>query len=166
MKRTLGALALITSMIVGCGKMPDQKLMDSAKKFETKQKYAEAAADYDKLAVDFSQSPFSAEALYRGGLLYANALQQLPKAIKNFQNVTEHYPDSPFAAQAQFMIGFLYANTQSDTANARAAYEAFLAKYPKNELAQSVQWELDNLGKDINEILKVKESEPKAAPAK
>jgi TolA-binding protein len=166
MKRTLGVLALITAVIVGCSKMPDQKLMDSAKKFESKQKYAEAAEAYDKLASVFAQSPLSAEALYRGGLLYANTLQQLPKAIGNFQKVTEHYSDSPFAVQAQFMIGFLYANSQSDTANARAAYETFLRKYPKHELASAVQWELQNLGKDINEVLKIKESESKAEPAK
>jgi len=61
--------------------------------------------------------------------------------------------DSP---KAQFMVGYIYANPQfgdvQDLEKAKNSYEVFLKKYPNHELAPSVQFEMDNLGKDINEI--------------
>ena len=50
------------------------------------------------------------------------------------------------------MVGFIYANTTSDTAQARLEYNQFLQNYPDHELVPSVEWELQYLGKDINNI--------------
>jgi hypothetical protein len=72
--------------------------------------------------------------------------------------VVKEYPESKYGPQAQFMIGFVYANNQVDTSKAREAYNLFLEKYGDHELAASVKWELENLGKDINDILKIEET--------
>ena len=55
-------------------------------------------------------------------------------------------------AQAQFMIGYIYANILNDNSQAELNYKNFLDRFPDHELAPSVQFELDHLGKDINEI--------------
>ena len=50
------------------------------------------------------------------------------------------------------MIGYIYANVKNDSANALKEYNVFLEKYPDHELAPSVQFEIQWLGKDINDI--------------
>jgi tetratricopeptide (TPR) repeat protein len=147
----LAAAILVIWGVAGCGKMP-AKLMEKAKKAETEMKFQDAVAAYEKIAKVGPKNPLAAEALYRAGLVYTNGIQNFPKAVEVFERVTAEYPTSEFTAQAQFMIGFIYANSAPDTAKARIAYKAFLEKYPQHELVPSVQWELENLCKDINEI--------------
>ncbi len=162
MKKVLGApltVVLILAMVAACGKMPDERLMEKGKKFEAKGKFVEAAASYEKLAKLYSKSPFAPEALYRAGVVYANALQKFPEAISEFKKVVQKYPESKSAAPSQFMIGFIYANSISDTAKAREAYTTFLKKYPDHELVSSVKWELAHLGKNINQIPELKNIE-------
>jgi len=50
------------------------------------------------------------------------------------------------------MIGYIYANILKDTDSARKEYQYFLEQYPKHDLSPSVRFELDFLGKDINDI--------------
>ena len=145
-------LVLGLGLIVGCGKLPDERLLEKGKKLEEKMAFSEAVVRYEKLVDDYPQSPFGPEALYRAGLIYANGLRKFPKAVSTLERVIETYPESPFAAQAQFMIGFIYANSAPDTAKARLAYRAFVEKYPDHELVPSVRWELKYLGKAIEEI--------------
>lgn len=162
MKRNFGiplTLVLVLAVITACGKMPDEHLMEKGKKFEANEKFVKAVASYEKLAKLYSKSTFAPEALYRAGVVYANALQKFPEAVSEFKKVVEKYPESRSAALSQFMIGFVYANSVSDTAKARRAYTTFLKKYPNHELASSVKWELAHLGKDINQIPELKNIE-------
>jgi len=50
------------------------------------------------------------------------------------------------------MVGYVQANILNDIDQARITYKIFLEKFPDHELTPSVQFELDNLGRDINEI--------------
>lgn len=143
---------LILSMVTGCGKLPDERLMDRGGEFEEGGKFAEAIASYEKLAELYPQSPLRGEALYKSGLVYANGLHKLDEGIARLQQVIDEYPESKEAPQCQFMIGFIYANYASDYEKARVAYEHFLQTYSEHELFPSVEWELKHLGKDINEI--------------
>ena len=54
------------------------------------------------------------------------------------------------------MIGYIYANVLDDSENAQVEYNLFLQKYPDHELTPSVKFELDFLGKDINDIPQLK----------
>jgi TolA-binding protein len=81
---------------------------------------------------------------------YAN--QKAEDAIENFEGLIEYYPESEHMAEALFMLGFINANDIVDTVAARKYYTEFLEKYPTHELAFSAQYELENLGKDINEL--------------
>ena len=161
MKRVLAfflSWILVLIFVLGCSDMPDQTLMKKGKKLEEKSKFADAVANYEKLATLHKQSPLRAEALYRAGFTYTNGIQDFNAAVEKFEMVVSEYPDSKFGPQAQFMIGFIYANNQVDTSKARVAYHRFLEKYSDHELASSVKWELENLGKDINEILQIEDS--------
>jgi outer membrane protein assembly factor BamD (BamD/ComL family) len=149
---------LVLAFISGCSDMPDQTLMKKGKKLEEKSKFKDAVANYEKLAVLHKQSPLRAEAIYRAGFTYTNGIQDFDAAVGKFEMVVDEYPDSKFAPQAQFMIGFIYANNQIDTSKARIAYHQFLEKYGDHELASSVKWELENLGKDINDILQIEDT--------
>ena len=54
------------------------------------------------------------------------------------------------------MAGFILANDIKDYPAAREVYNKFLSEYPEGELAFSAKAELENLGKDPEEILKEK----------
>jgi|GEM_PF-653428 len=109
--------------------------------------------------IDFmhsEESADSAEALYHSGIAYTNLLDEFDLGVSLLESITQKYPDARRAAEAQFMKGFVWANTASDTAKARVEYERFLSMYPTHELATSVKWELNYLGRDINEIPEMK----------
>jgi TolA-binding protein len=143
--------AFVMFTFAGCGKMPAERMLAKGKKLEEKQKFKEAIDVYEKLTRQFPNNPAVATARYSMGNVYMYGLQDYPKAVDAFTKVIEAYPDTmKVVSQSQFLIGFIYNNFAVDTAKARAAYSAFLQKYPAHELANSVQWELDHLGKDIN----------------
>ncbi len=50
------------------------------------------------------------------------------------------------------MIGYHYANSIGELDSAKVYYQKFIDKFPDNELVNSVKWELDHLGQDINDI--------------
>ena len=50
------------------------------------------------------------------------------------------------------MIVYLYANILNDTKSAKIEYEHFLSRFPKHELSPSVKFEIDYLGKSVDEI--------------
>ena len=81
-----------------------------------------------------------------------NDLRDFQNAITSYNKVLENFAGSAHEAQAQFMVGYVQANILSNFEQAKATYEMFLEKFPDHELAPSVQFEIENLGKDINDI--------------
>jgi TolA-binding protein len=77
-------------------------------------------------------------------------------AIKSYRKIIADFPGSKQEPHAQFMIGYIYANVMDDSENARKEYSIFLQKYPDHELTPSVKFELDFIGKDINDIPQLK----------
>ena len=63
------------------------------------------------------------------------------------------YPDSEFVGRARFMIGFIYANNLKNYELAKQYYNEFIELHPENELTESVKWELEHLGQDVNNQL-------------
>ena len=150
--RLIIVMVIGAALLSGCGKMPDERLIEKARRFDEDQQFAEAAEAYSKLAKLYPNSVYRTEALYRAGLVYTNAFQEFDRAISLLSSVIEAYPEDHYSAQCQFMIGFIHANSTQDTAKAREAYTLFLQKYPDHELVPSVEWELEHLGKDISQI--------------
>ena len=81
-----------------------------------------------------------------------NDLRDFNSAINSYADVVKKYSGTSQESQAQFMIGYIYANILGDKSKAELYYKAFLDRFPDHELAPSVTFELDYLGKDINEI--------------
>jgi len=81
---------------------------------------------------------------------YAN--QKFELAVENFKGIVENYTEGKHHPEALFMLGFINANDIKDFDEARKYYTAFVEKYPQHELADDAQYELDNLGKDINDL--------------
>lgn len=81
-----------------------------------------------------------------------NDLRDFNNAINAYSNVVNQFSGTEQEAQAQFMIGYIYANILGDKSKAEKNYKSFLNQFPDHELAPSVKFELDYLGKDINEI--------------
>lgn len=145
--------AIIFPLFNSCGKkVSEEDLYAQAQEYEKKEDFKMAIRTYEKLARSFPTGKRGAEALFKAAIIYANNLKDLKKSIEMHQKVVENYPKSNYAPQAQFMIGFLYANEIKDYEKAREAYNLFLRRYPNHELVASVKWELENMGKDINEI--------------
>lgn len=82
----------------------------------------------------------------------AYSTQSFDVAITNFKNLTENYPNSEFHAEALFMLGFINANDLKNYDDAKKYYTDFTDKYPDHELADDAQYEIETLGKDINEL--------------
>jgi len=73
-------------------------------------------------------------------------------AIKSYEELAQKYPKSSYAPKCQFMTGYLYANHLKDVDKAKAAYQGFIKNFPEDNLVKDAQWELDHLGKDVNDI--------------
>ncbi len=82
----------------------------------------------------------------------AYAKEKYEQALQNFKLLVEKYPQGKKAAEASFMLGFINANDLKNYDEARKYYTEFIKKYPDHDLADDAQYELDNLGKDINDL--------------
>ena len=78
--------------------------------------------------------------------------EKYEEAIENFVSLIENYPKGANTPNTIFMIGFIYANHLKDFENAKKYYNLFLEKYPEHELVSSAKYELETLGKDINDL--------------
>ncbi len=78
--------------------------------------------------------------------------QNFSQAIDNFKKITQYYPKGKHAAESLFMLGFINANDLKKYDEAKKYYSEFIEKYPKHELADDAKYEIENLGKDINEL--------------
>ena len=96
------------------------------------------------------------EILVKSNLLLAEIfyhdLKDFNQAIQEYDNFCKAFPDHKNAASSLFMQGFIYHNSLSDLQMAEKLYLKFLDEYPDHELALSVRWELENLGKNIDEM--------------
>ena len=68
------------------------------------------------------------------------------------RKVIENYNGSLQEPHALFMIGYIYANVINDIKSAKIEYEKFIKRFSSHELAPSVKFELEYLGKGIDEI--------------
>ncbi|MDK9700906.1 MAG: tetratricopeptide repeat protein [bacterium] len=84
-------------------------------------------------------------------------------AVAKYEELVKIHPSGKRAPNAQFMIGFLYANELKQLDKAKTAYEKFLKDYSAvsdSGIIKSAQWELEHLGKDINDIEELKKLAP------
>ncbi len=78
--------------------------------------------------------------------------EEWSEAEMYFQKILDKYPNGMFSSKALFMVGFVNANYLQNYEKAGQYYSDFLKKYPDHDLADDAQYELENLGKDINDL--------------
>ncbi|MBN2367060.1 MAG: outer membrane protein assembly factor BamD [Calditrichaeota bacterium] len=78
--------------------------------------------------------------------------EQWSESEKNFQKILDQYPEGEYTSKAMFMVAFVNANYLKNYEKAEKYYKEFLEKYPTHELAASARYELEHLGKDINDL--------------
>lgn len=83
-------------------------------------------------------------------------------AEKYFQEIIKKYPEGEYASKALFMLGFINANYLKNYEKAKKYYSDFIVKYPKSELTDDAKYEINNLGKDINNLPLFKDEKTKA----
>ena len=153
MRKTLYILTIIGIIIIGCGNnQTADELFSGAENARNEKDIKRALFNLDLLLKKYPDHVLAAKTQYLIGDIYMNDLRDFDSAIAAYVNVVNNFSGTNQEAQAQFMIGYIYANILSDNPKAELNYKIFLDRFPEHELAPSVQFELDYLGKDINEI--------------
>ena len=127
-------------------------IINNAETLRKRKLTMESINNLDYLVKNFPKHELAPKAQYIVGDIYMNDLRDFEKALTEYRIVLSKYTGSKEEALAQFMIGYIYANVLKDFDSARKEYQVFLDNFPKHELYPSVKFEIDYLGKDINEI--------------
>lgn len=152
--RTYFSIIILGLFVLSCGsKQSEEQLREQALKYETEENFEQALKTYEKQLEQYPQGKYADEAQHKIAFLYYNNFHDFKKAIESHQRLIEKYPESQYVSQARFMIGYIYANDLKDYDNARVAYQEFLEHHPESELVESVKWELEHMGEDINNLI-------------
>ena len=152
---TVGAVMVLAA---ACGvRYSPEELWQTAQDALQRDEFEKAIATLESLTQAYPEHPMVPQAQFLLGDIYMNGSHDIARSIKTFQSVAQTFPETNEGSKALFMVGFLNANYLNDYGQARAAYETFLERYPGHELAPSVTFELDNLGKGVEEIEALKE---------
>lgn len=153
-------LFIASIVFTGCSKKDSAaSLFNKAQSQIEKKDFSGAIKNLRTLAEGYPDHTLAPEAQYKLGdafMAYANDFEQ---AIDEYRLVVEKYRDSISAVNAQFMIGYIYANYLNDTVSAREEYEKFLNNFSDradSSLIQSVNFELQYLGKELKDIPQLK----------
>ncbi len=149
-------LTLLVFAAGSCDRRSASQMYTDAETQISKDKFEDAAKTFQKLEKKYPDNELAAKSAYRLAELYMNNIQDLSKAIQVYRHVADVYPQSAYGPKSRFMAGFLLANNTSRFDEAKTEYKRFLADYADNELASAVKFELDNLGKDIDDIPQLK----------
>ena len=153
MRKILYILTIIGIIIIGCGNnQTADELFSGAENARNEKDIKRALSNLDLLLKKYPDHVLAAKTQYLIGDIYMNDLRDFDSAIAAYVDVVNNFSGTNQEAQAQFMIGYIYANILNDNSQAELNYKNFLDRFPDHELAPSVQFELDHLGKDINEI--------------
>ena len=146
-------------LVGGCAKESPVDLLSQSKSLIQEKKYSDAITLLRQLMDKYPESEQAAEGQYMLGDTYIAFNKNFEQALNEYHVVVQNYPETRFAINAQFMIGYVLANFVDDYKQARMEYERFLELYSTEAdsgLVQSVKFELENLGRDLNEIPQLK----------
>ena len=73
-------------------------------------------------------------------------------AIEDYNLFLKLFPESDKVPNVKFLIAFTYHNNLNDVKNAKREYLEFIEHYPDSPLKVSAEFELKNIGKEIEEI--------------
>ena len=157
MKKQLITLLLITLLVFSCSdnRTAEEMFQDGGELYK-QEKISRTIKTFDKLSNTYPDDPLTVKALYRMAEIYAGDLQDFESCIAKYDYIAEEYPSHPDAPKARFMAGYTLANIMNEFERAKNEYELFVRAYPEHPLVESVEFELRNLGKSLDEIDELK----------
>lgn len=151
MKKLLLLLPFVV-LLAACSS-ESSKLMQQARGLEAK-KPQDALKLYEKIVSDSPGSTEAPEALFHCAGLYKAVKNDLLKSASTYESIAERYPKSEYGHKGLFAAAFMYANEMNNYAKAKSLYEKYLTTYPDSALTKDVKFELTNLGKSADDLLK------------
>jgi TolA-binding protein len=127
-------------------------ILNKAESLRKRKMVKEAVDHLMYLTEKYSQHELTPKGQYMLGDLYMNEFRDFTTAVQEYRKVIENFAGSSQEAHALFMIGYIYANVVNDPKSAQIEYNEFLKRFPTHELAPSVKFEIEYLGKGIEEI--------------
>ncbi len=73
-------------------------------------------------------------------------------AIGDYEEFLKKYPRNEKAPEVKFLIAFTYHNSLNENDLARKNYQEFIEQYPESPLKVSAEFEMENIGKDIDNL--------------
>lgn len=156
MKQIIVWLSVYSLLFIGCENIKSADEYYTAAEIERNAKNINLSLEnLDNLIKNYPDHALAPKAQYLKGDIYMNDFRDFEAAIAAYNSVVDKYNSSSEAPKAQFMIGYIFANPQfgeiQDLEKAKVSFELFLEKFPDHELAPSVKFEMENLGKEIND---------------
>ncbi len=127
-------------------------ILNKTESLRKKEMVKEALDHLMYLTENYSNHQLISKAQYMLGDIYMNDLRDFKTAIQEYRKVIENHKGSTQEPHALFMIGYIYANVLNDMQSAKIEYEEFLNRFPEHELTPSVKFEIEYLGKSVDEI--------------
>ncbi len=114
--------------------------------------YDRAIDEFQNIINYYPDSEEALKAVFFIAEIYKNNIKDYEKAIEKYRQIEKNYPDSDKAPNALFMIGYIYANEMENYNEAKKAYQHFIKTYPGHGLVSSAEWEIENMGKTLEEL--------------
>lgn len=127
-------------------------ILNKTESLRKKEMVKEALDHLMYLIENYSNHQLISKAQYMLGDIYMNDLRDFKAAIQEYRKVIENHKGTTQEPHALFMIGYIYANVLNDMQSAKIEYEEFLNRFPEHELSPSVKFEIEYLGKSVDEI--------------
>lgn len=133
-----------------------EKMFQDGTSLYKQEKYSRSIKTFEKLSNMYPEDPLAVKAIYRLAEIYASDLQDFEFCVKNYSYIADEYPSHANAPKARFMAGYTLANIMKDYDRAKIEYNKFIRDYPNHPLVASVEFELRNLGKELDQIEELK----------
>ena len=143
----------LTLIVVSCGVTETaEELWSRAEREVTARQYERSIKSLKVLVKTYPTHTVASKAQFRIGDIYLNNTRDIPAALEALRSTIDRYPQTDEGVKALFMLGFVYANHLADYPAAQQAYLQFIDHYPNHELIPSVEFELENMGKPMDDI--------------
>jgi TolA-binding protein len=119
----------LAKLEAGLGRQQQGSGFNAAKRLLEAQKYAEAAAAFEKFADGNRDNPDAPNALYNAALGWEKA-KEAKKALALREQILRDYPDSKIAPQAVLALAATRSR-EKDAAGAQKLYQTYLEKWPQ-----------------------------------
>ncbi len=157
MKKQFITLLLIGLLIFSCSdNRTAEEMFQDANDLYKQEKVTRSIKTFDKLSNQYPDDDLAVKALYRLAEIYAANLQEFELSVEKYTYIADEYPSHADAPKARFMAGYTLANIMGEYDRAKIAYERFIRDYPEHPLSESVQFEIRNLGKELDQIEELK----------